>query len=96
MSAKHGIEETKEVIKLGFVLTALIAKEIKDGFQIGDLLSVFNKIQSDEAKKEVIVQALKDIKKVPEEIKDINLTESIELAIFAGKEVPVLLEALKA
>lgn len=91
---KHGIQETKEVIKLAFVLASVIGGELKDGFQFADLLAVFNKMQGDDARKAVVDAALKDIKVVPEEVKDLSVMEGIELAVFAGGEVPALLEAL--
>lgn len=92
---QHGVKETKEVIKLGFALSAVVAGELKDGFQLQDLVNVFTKLQGNDEKKAIVEAALKDVKIVPEEIKDLSLIEGIELAAFAAAEVPALLEALK-
>lgn len=93
---KHGIKETKEVIKLAFVLAGVIAGEMHDGFQFVDLLSVFNKMQGDGARKAIVDAALENISLVPDEVNDVTFAEGLELAVFAAQEVPALLEALSS
>lgn len=92
--SKHGVNETKELIKLAFVIAGVIGGELKDGFQFADLLAVFNKMQGDDARKAVLDAALKDVKLVPEEVKDLQGMEILELGLFAGGEVPALVDAL--
>ena len=92
----EGIKETKEAVVGVLVLGALVAKELKNGFQFpGDLVALFAAIQSDEAKKAKLEAAVGAIEKVPAEIKDISVAEGIELASAVIAELPALIEALK-
>lgn len=92
---KNGIEETKQVLKLAFLLAGVIAAEAKDGFQLQDLLDIFTAMNGDPAKKAILEAALKDVKKVPEEIKDIDFMEVAALIAFVAPEVVGLVNELK-
>lgn len=96
MSELHGIKETKEVLKLALVLGGVVAGQLKDGFQFKDLADVFVKMQGDEEKKAIVDAALKDVSKVPDEVKDITFAEGLELVSFLASELPAFLEKLKA
>lgn len=92
---QHGVKETKELLSGLFALVKVLGIELKNGFQVSDLIAAFNAIQADPVKKAAIEAALKDIKEVPEEVKDVNLAEGIELAMHVISEVPALIEAFK-
>ncbi len=90
-----GIKETKELLTGLLVITKVIAKELKDGFAVQDLVDAFVAVQGDEAKKALVEAALKDVVAVPAEVKDLALGESIELVIHVLGELPSLLAAFK-
>lgn len=92
---EHGVKETKELLTGVFAVVKVISVELKNGFQISDLIAGFNAIQNDPIKKAQLEVALKDIKEVPAEVKDVNLAEGIELAMHVISEVPSLIEAFK-
>lgn len=90
------VKETKEAIVGVLVLGAIVAKELKNGFQFpADLVQMFAAIQADEAKKAKLEAAVAAIEKVPAELKDLSVSESIELASAIISELPALIEALK-
>lgn len=91
----HGVKETKELLTGLFTVTKVLAVELKNGFQISDLIASFNAIQNDPVKKAALEAALKNITEVPAEVKDVNLAEGIELAMHVITEVPSLIEAFK-
>lgn len=92
----EGVKETKEAIVGMVVLGAVIASEMKNGFDFpGDLVSMFAAIQGDAAKKQKLEDAIASINKVPEEIKDLSASESIEIAAALIAELPALIGALK-
>lgn len=91
----NGIKETKEVVLGVMALVKVVAKELKDGFQVMDLVAAFSAIQADPVKKAALEAALKDIGDVPEEIKDASLAEWIEVAVVLISELPSLLAAFK-
>ena len=67
---EHGVKETKELLSGVFAVVKVIAVELKNGFQISDLIAGFNAIQNDPIKKAELEAALKDIKEVPAEVVD--------------------------
>lgn len=91
----EGIKETKEAVVGVINLGAILVKELKDGFQVADLVAILNDIQNDPIKKAKLEAALADIQKVPAEIKDITMAEGIELAAAVIAELPGLLGSLK-
>lgn len=95
MAEQHGIKETKEVLQALFAVTKVCAEIFKDGFQVQDLIDGFSKLNGDAEKKALLEAALKDVKAVPEEVKDISLAEGVELLVLVAQEVPALLEAFK-
>lgn len=93
--ADHGVKETKEALQLAFLLTVLIQKQLKDGFQFTDITELFVKLQGDAANKAVLDAAIKDISVIPDEVKDIKGLEILELVAFSAQEITALLKKLK-
>jgi hypothetical protein len=91
-----GVKETKELLTGLIVITKVIAKELKDGFSAQDLVDAFVAVQGDEVKKAAVEAALKDIVAVPAEVKDLKLSETLELVVHLLAELPALLAAFKA
>lgn len=89
------IKETKEALVGANELTLVILELVKDGVQFSDAVSLVNKLSSDPVLKQKLDEALSGLKVVPEEIKDIDLNEGIELAMLQAQYVPKILEKLK-
>lgn len=95
-AAPVGIQETKEAL-IGLIdLAQIIGKEVKDGIQLSDLVAILNGYMADPVKKAEIDAALKDAGKIAGELKDISMSEGIELGGVLIGRLPGLLDALKA
>jgi len=92
---EHGIKETKEVLIAVNELALIIIKHVKDGVQVSDIPAIAVEMFRNEAFKDAIANAVKDIAMVPAEVKDINVEEGLELAKEQISYLPRLLEALK-
>ncbi len=91
MQKEHGIKETMELLKGIDALIVLFIKQFKDGFQVEDLAQILAAMAINPEFKD----ALAGIKKLPEEVKDIDLEEGLELGMFLLKNVPKYIEAAK-
>jgi uncharacterized protein (DUF433 family) len=91
----QGVKETKELLSGILVVVKVVAQELKDGFQVADLIAAFNAIQGDAVKKAKLEEALKNIQDVPAEFKDATLSEWLEIAVHVIGELPDLLSAFK-
>lgn len=94
MTEVKGIQETKEAVEGVLVMAAVITKELKNGFQVSDIVEAVQAIAADPVKKAVVESALKDIFKVPDEVKDLSVKEGVELAAVVVKQIPAILDAL--
>ncbi len=91
---KKGIKETRELIMalLGPKgLAVLLTKTFKDGFQVSDLVTIMTTLSLDPTFRD----AIEGIQKLPEEVKDIDLAEGIELAEIALKAIPAIIQEAK-
>lgn len=91
----QGIKETRELI-LALLgpkgLAVLLTKVFKDGFQTSDLVEILTKLSLDP----IFREAISGIQKLPEEIKDLDLSEGIELAEIALRSIPAIIEEAKS
>jgi len=78
------LKETKEFVKGAILLGKLFAKEMGDGFQSSDLITIARRLAVEEEFRITIWEALKDVQKIPEEIKNEQVTD---LAIHLGSTV---------
>ena len=62
------LKETKEFVRGAILLGKLFAKEMADGFQSSDLITIARRIAVEEQFRITIWEALKDVQKIPEEI----------------------------
>lgn len=93
---KQGIKETKEAL-VGFIsLAAMLAEVFKDGVQASDIAAVIVKIQGSPELQMKLLEAYNGIDKLPAEVKDIDLGESIDLVISSLPEIKKLIEVIKA
>lgn len=91
----QGIKELKEAVIGVNLLAVFLAERLKDGLDLGDGIAVWQKLSSDEDFKQKLVEAFEGIKAVPEEIKDMDLAEGIELMVIQAQMVPALIAAFK-
>lgn len=88
---KQEVKEVRELLVGVMELAVLIAERLKDGFQTDDVMHLFLKIQSDP----VFVEAFKNLKEVPNEVKDLDVSESVELILVMLPYIPKLVDMLK-
>lgn len=91
----EGILETKEAIVGINELSIELVKVFKDGFQSTDVLELVAVLQSNQGLKDALQKAISGASKIPSEIKDINLSEGLELAVVQLSYLPKLQEAFK-
>ncbi|HRT83935.1 MAG TPA: hypothetical protein P5523_04790 [Bacteroidales bacterium] len=90
------IKETKEALIGLNELALVIAVRLKDGFQVvEDISAVVAKLMSDAEFQAKLQAAYENIGAIPEEIKDLQLNEVIELVGVQVGYVPKFVEALK-
>ena len=87
-----GVAETKEAL-VGFNEVGLVMAEIlKDGVSFDDAIAFYNKLIADEKMKEVIMKAYDNYQAIPDEVKDIDLGEGMELADVQLDYIPKYLD----
>ncbi len=89
----EGINETKECL---IALNAVSIKIISLLKKHAGVAEVVASVIGDEELKSALELAYQGVSKVPAELKDIDLSEGIELALIQAKNVPALIDALKA
>lgn len=90
------IKETKEALMGLNEVTLLLAKQMTDGLQVTqDLAAVVSELLSNADLKNKLMEAGRGIQLVPAELKDVDLSEGIELVKVQASYVPKLLEAFK-
>lgn len=90
---KKGLRELSELLDMLFDLSLTIAKELKDGFQLSDILSVINKIFGDKEFRDKLTKAVDGASGIPAEIKKMGVDESIGLAMKVLPYVPKIADA---
>lgn len=91
---KKGIKEVLDLLKLVDSLTIVLLQRLKDGIGMDDAAFLV-KLSMDEEFKLVLKEALSGMKEIPEEIKDIDVAEGIQIAMQIISNVPKYLEAVK-
>ncbi len=86
---QHGIKETKELLQGVMSLAILMTKRFKDGFQMDDLSAILAEMSLNPEFRD----AVSGLKKLPAEVKDIDLAEGMELGMLVLKRVPEVIKA---
>lgn len=79
--SKYGIKETKEALIGVNEVSLELATRFKDGVQVADFTEFYSKLTSDEAFKEKVKAAYDNYQAIPDEVKDVDAGEGIELAV---------------
>lgn len=90
------IKETKEALIGVMKLSAVLISRFKDGAQLNDFEAIIGKYMTDEVFKKAIVDAYNDANQIPEELKDLDFKESLDLAKTVITELPEVIEALNS
>lgn len=91
-----GIKETKEALVGLNELALVLLVAFKDGVQIGaDASAIWNKFSTDPMFAAKLSAAYDGFKAIPEEVKDIDAMEGIELAKVQLDYVPQFVAAMK-
>lgn len=92
---KVGIKETKEALVGVLELVLFLSKQLKDGVQYGDFEVLFQKLSNDDVFYSKLKDAYVGFIAVPDEIKDLDLSEIVELGGVVTARIPELMEMLK-
>lgn len=88
------IKNIKEVVKALNMISLFIVKQVKDGLDFSDATALVTFLMQEEVQK-TLKDAVEGISQIPEEFKDFELAEGLELATMAIAFVPQLIDALK-
>lgn len=94
MSQKHGIKELSELLTAIFYLATLVLDRMDDKFDHNDILSLAIKILTDEHVKKKLEDGFKGIDKVSDELKDLDASEIMTLAVTFLPQILKLLEKM--
>ena len=89
------IKETKEAFIGVNELSLFLIERLKDGVGIDDAIALFQALTTDEEFKAKLGAAVEGISLVPGELKDLDVSEGMELAVIAISYVPKYVEAFK-
>ncbi len=87
MEEKVDVKETKELLLALMKLGGLLYERFHDGFQPDDLPVLLSRLGYDSEFKE----AMLGLNKVPRELSNLDMGESLELVMVVVKELPELL-----
>lgn len=90
------IKESKELLLGLMEVLEAMGPVFKDGFQAGqDLPAILLAFSANEELKSKFQAALDGAGSIPEEVKDLSLSESLELLIAIAPELPKVIAAWK-
>ena len=89
-----GNKELVEALKGVLALSAVLAVALKDGVQVSDVAEVVAKLSSEPVKSK-LAAALEGIEKVPAEVKDLDVAESLQLIVEVYPDLKAVIDALK-
>ena len=95
MEEKMTIKETKEFVEAMFAISLVLTKHFADGVQGGDFAAIWAEMQSNSELREKLALAYEDYRKIPAEIKDIDIYEGMELATCSVTFIPKLIKVLR-
>lgn len=95
-ASTHGVKELREMIKGVLTVAVYLIGKFKDGVQFTDFTEFYTHLSTDAEFKKVLEDAYTGYKLVPEEIKDIDAGEGLEVVGDIVEFVPQITGALAA
>jgi hypothetical protein len=95
VAQKEGIKELKEVTEALIEISIRVASIFKDGYQPTDIAALFSVFTKDEVVKAKIFEAYNGINKVKGELKDIDVSECVELVSILLQFIPRIIDLFK-
>lgn len=95
MMEKQGVKEMKEALEGMMELALCLMDLLKDGAQMDDLMQLWGKVSVDGPFKEKLQKAVDGAGKIPEEMKDMDLQEGMELLMLLVPYVPKMVDVFK-
>ena len=86
--ALHGIKELKEAFIAAMEIALLCFRLFKDGVQVSDFAEFYAQLTNNEEFKEKVRKGWEDAKKIPDEVKDIDTGEALEILGVAVDYTP--------
>lgn len=94
--SQHGVQELSEAISGVNELGLVLAKMLKDGFQVvDDAAMLWNELGNNAQVKDALQKAVQGLGNVPQEVKDLDVGEGLELGALVVDYVPKYVDALK-
>ena len=91
----HGIKETEEALQGILMLGLLFWKTFHDGFQMTDIGTMWDTYRNDQAFCDAMKLAYEGYQKIPDEVRDLQLEEALELSTVMISYLPKYLHLLK-
>lgn len=88
------IKETKELLIGINEISIYLIGVLKDGVDLADFTGLWDKIKEDAEFAEKLKAAWQGVKAIPEEIKDIDLMEGVDLVQLQVSYVPAIIKAV--
>jgi len=89
------VKETSEFLKGNLELLVFLISRLKDGADLGDAAALYQKITSNAQFRVLMVDAYKGISAMKDEVRELDLAESIELTSIFLAYLPRLVAAVK-
>ena len=89
------IKETKEALAAINEIAVFLIETFKDGFQLRDVVDIWEKVTSNEEFRSLLQKAYEDYGKIPEELADIDLREMAELGALQLGYLPRIIESIR-
>lgn len=91
MGGVYGTDKTKATMLAIVALGAFTMAQLDDGFQVGDLTSLANKLATDDEFRQIIIDGAGGAMDLSNEVSELDTADWLELA----KNIPDLIEAFK-
>lgn len=92
----EGVKELKEALVGVQELALVLVPILKDGVQVSDAPALWAALGSNEELKQKLFAAWEGVSKVPDEAKDLDMAEAMELVALEVSYLPKFLALFKA
>jgi len=86
-----GVKNSKAMLRGGMKMTVMMMKLFKDGMQMQDFVIIITELQKDPD----FIEAFRDLKEIPAEMRDLSLSEGMELVMEGIPYIPMMIDAMR-